>query len=339
MNTTHTDDNTQTQKNSRALPQTDDSGNSTIFDDVFRTIAQKMPFLLIPLINEVFRTNYSDEQKFEQLRNEHYEKFGKVVTDSIIRIDGHTYHIECQSTRDGNIAIRMMEYDFAIALEDAFLSDKNRMDVYFPESCVLYIRNHRNMPNHHEVCIHFADGQSVVYRVPVILAADYTVNLIFEKRLLLLLPYHILRYEAFLKANRIDEKKMQQLLTDYRDIHHQLSTLQETDNKAELYVDLIELINQIADYVIPRDNPSRERIGEVMGGKILKLKSEILREEGIAIGRTEGRTEGRAEGRTEGESRVNQLNACLLSEKRFDDLARAVNDREYQAALYKEYGL
>ena len=25
----------------------------TIFDDVFRTIAQKMPFLLIPLINEV----------------------------------------------------------------------------------------------------------------------------------------------------------------------------------------------------------------------------------------------------------------------------------------------
>ena len=26
---------------------------NTIFDDVFRTIAQKMPFLLIPLINEV----------------------------------------------------------------------------------------------------------------------------------------------------------------------------------------------------------------------------------------------------------------------------------------------
>lgn len=26
-------------------------GFNTIFDDVFRTIAQKMPFLLIPLIN------------------------------------------------------------------------------------------------------------------------------------------------------------------------------------------------------------------------------------------------------------------------------------------------
>lgn len=28
--------------------------HGTIFDDVFRTIAQKMPALLIPLINEVF---------------------------------------------------------------------------------------------------------------------------------------------------------------------------------------------------------------------------------------------------------------------------------------------
>ena len=63
--------------------------HSTIFDDVFRTIAQKMPQLLIPLINEVFHTSYSEEEPFEQLRNEHYEKFGTVVTDSIIRIGSH----------------------------------------------------------------------------------------------------------------------------------------------------------------------------------------------------------------------------------------------------------
>ena len=45
--------------------------HSTIFDDVFRTIAQKMPQLLIPLINEVFHTSYSEKKPFEQLRNEH----------------------------------------------------------------------------------------------------------------------------------------------------------------------------------------------------------------------------------------------------------------------------
>lgn len=39
-----------------SLPDADTENtteHSTIFDDVFRTIAQKMPQLLIPLINEV----------------------------------------------------------------------------------------------------------------------------------------------------------------------------------------------------------------------------------------------------------------------------------------------
>ncbi|MCI8664821.1 MAG: hypothetical protein HFG69_16520 [Hungatella sp.] len=50
-----------------SIYQENGSGSGTIFDDVFRTIAQKMPFLLIPLINEVFGTRYTEEQEFEQL--------------------------------------------------------------------------------------------------------------------------------------------------------------------------------------------------------------------------------------------------------------------------------
>lgn len=32
--------------------------DNTIFDDVFRTMLEKMPELVIPLINEVFGTDY-----------------------------------------------------------------------------------------------------------------------------------------------------------------------------------------------------------------------------------------------------------------------------------------
>ena len=32
--------------------------SSTIFDDVFRTMLEKMPQLAVPLINEVFGTSY-----------------------------------------------------------------------------------------------------------------------------------------------------------------------------------------------------------------------------------------------------------------------------------------
>ncbi len=198
---------------------------------MFRTIAQKMPYLLIPLINEVFGTDYGEGQDFIQLRNEHYERFGKVITDSIIQIDGHFYHIECQSERDGNITVRMMEYGFAIAVEHTVRSEDGIIEIDFPESCV--------------------------------------------------------RYEHFLKTSGKNKKKTRQLLEDYAELNRRLAEYSAGQERAHLYVDMIELISEIAEYVIPDDNPIRERLGDVMGGRILTLRSEELRQE--------GRTEGRAE--------------------------------------------
>ncbi|OLA74147.1 MAG: hypothetical protein BHW45_05200 [Roseburia sp. CAG:197_41_10] len=250
--------------------------HGTIFDDVFRTIAQKMPYLLIPLINEVFQTNYPEDIHFQQLRNEHYEKVGKIITDSILQIEDC-----CQSSLDGRMVIRMFEYDFSIALE---LAQKNNetFEIEFPQSCVLYIRNHRehSLPDYHEAIVKFADGQQILYRVPILRAQNYTVDSIFEKQLLILLPYHILRYESYLKNSGSNTKKLEQLLTDYQKISDALEQCTD-DKKSALYIDIIILIEKIADHIIPKDNVKvRERLGDLMGGKILQLESERLREEG-----------------------------------------------------------
>lgn len=260
-------------------PARQSTDHSTIFDDVFRTIAQKMPQLLIPLINEVFQTHYNEDEHFEQLRNEHYEKFGKIITDSIIKIGRHYYHLECQSTKDGKMSIRLFEYDVSIALEQAKSTD-GMWHIRFPHTCVLYIRNHRTIPDSHTAIVEFADGQTVTYRVPIIKAQDYTVNSIFEKRLLILLPYHILRYEHFLKHHRNNTEKLQQLLDDFREINQKLATACQTEQKSELYVNMIVLIDQIADYIIPVDHSVRKGLGKIMGGQILQLESERLRAEG-----------------------------------------------------------
>ena len=37
--------------------------NNTIFDDVFRTMIEKMLYLAVPLINEVFHTSYPEDVK------------------------------------------------------------------------------------------------------------------------------------------------------------------------------------------------------------------------------------------------------------------------------------
>lgn len=274
-----------------AATQEENAAHSTVFDDVFRTIAQKLPQLLIPLINEVFHTNYSEDEDFEQLRNEHYEKYGKIITDSIIRIGRHIYHLECQSQKDSEMVIRMFEYDISIALEHA--SDSGEIwEIEFPQSCVLYVRNHRTLPQYHEAIVRFSDGQQVIYRIPIIHAQHYTVNDMFEKKLLILLPYHILRYEHFLRSNRTNEKKLNQLLDDYRKINERLTDTCEKEKKSK---DMICLIKEIADHVIPKENEARKGVDEIMGGNILTLPSDLIREE-RAAGREEGLVTGREEG-------------------------------------------
>ena len=291
------------EKTKDVTSETNREVHGTIFDDVFRTIAQKMPYLLIPLINEVFQTNYVEDIHFQQLRNEHYEKFGKIITDSILQIEDCTYHLECQSSLDGRMVIRMFEYDFSIALE---LAQKNNetFEIEFPQSCVLYIRNHRerSLPDYHEAIVKFADGQQILYRVPILRAQNYTVDSIFEKRLLILLPYHILRYESFLKNSGSNAKKLEQLLTDYQKINNLLEHCTD-DKNSTLYIDMITLIEKIADHIIPKDNENvRERLGDIMGGKILQLESERLLEKGQLLGEAKGRAAGQAEGRVQGQA-------------------------------------
>ena len=312
-----------------SLPDANDEAtdHSTIFDDVFRTIAQKMPQLLIPLINEVFHTSYSEEEHFEQLRNEHYEKYGTVITDSIIQIGNHIYHLECQSSKDKTMVIRMFEYDISIAIEHASYENDEIWEIEFPQSCVLYIRNHRDLPDYHEAVVKFADGQKMRYRVPILQAKKYTVDRIFEKRLLILLPYHILRYEHFLKHNGMDTRKLQQLLADFREINRRLEETAEKENKSHLYMDMIVLIEQIADYIIPKNNTIRKGLGNVMGGKILKLQSEELLELGEARGKAKGRLEGKREERLD--AIQNMMDLGLTKEQ----ILRKYSLEEYEAAL------
>lgn len=51
------------------------------------------------------------------------------------------------------------------------------------------------------------------------------------------------------------------------------------------------------------------------------------------------REDGLAEGISQGEERISQLNLLLIKEKRFEDLERAAQDKEYRDGLLKEFDL
>lgn len=255
--------------------------NNTIFDDVFRTMIEKMSYLAVPLINEVFHTSYPEDVKITQLRNEHQQKDGEIITDSCLLIGKKMYHIECQSTDDTTMAIRMIEYDFAIAVENAEKQGR-RYRIEFPRSCVLFLRSSGNTPDYLEADVIFPDGKTHVYSIPAIKMADYTKDHIFEKNLLMLLPFYIMRYEKKKHDMRKNLELLQILLDEYDEIRINLEKELTETGKAELYTNLTKLIVKIADHIFEKEEDIRKGIGDVMGGKVLELESERLKAEGEA---------------------------------------------------------
>ena len=92
----------------------------------------------------------------------------------------------------------------------------------------------------------------------------------------------------------------------------------------------------IIDVFVDRTLNIRDKgVDEVMGGKVLQLEPERLREEGMAIGEARGKAIGKAEG----EARLSALINRLLLEGRSDEVQRVVTSESRRKELYVEYGL
>ena len=308
--------------------------NNTIFDDVFRTMIEKMSYLAVPLINEVFHTSYPQDVPIIQLRNEHQQENGEIITDSCLKIGDKLYHIECQSTDDTTMAIRMIEYDFSIAVENAHKQGRRyRMD--FPRSCVLYLRSGNNTPDFLGVEMALADGNIVLYQISTIKLETYTKDSIFEKNLLMLLPFYIMRYEKNIHEMSENPELFQCLLNEYEEIRTNLVKELSGADKAALYMDLNKLIIKIADYICQSEEVVRKGIGDVMGGKVLELESERLRAEGEKIGEIKGEIRGEAKG----EERLSILINRLILDGRSAEIQSVVTNAEIRKQMYKEYGM
>lgn len=308
--------------------------NNTIFDDVFRTNVEKMPQLVIPIINEAFHESFSEDEIIEQSRNEHQGEKGERITDSCLGIGDKLYHIECQSIPDATMVIRMVEYDFAIALERIDVSGE-MCELKMPRSCVLYLRHNANTPNELRMKVVFSESVSVIYQVPVIKVKEYTKDEIFQKRLLMFLPFYIMRYEDKYKEIEENSKMFNNLIAEYDNIRVLLNELAINEEKSILYSDLIKLIKRISDYMLEEEKDLRERIGEIMGGHVLELESErIIRE-----ATEKGMAQGLEQGLEQGIERMGRLFNIMKSENRLEEFGNAsVRPRDLEK-LFKEYGL
>ena len=284
----------------------DMQGIGTPYDDVFRTMVTDCPFLLIPLINEVFGEHYTGHEKITLLQNEHFIKLTdntikKKVTDSSISLpedNGRVYHFECQSTPDGEIIIRIFEYATQMAFEGVYASS-NKLVLEYPHSAILYLRHNSMTPNNMEITIKTPGGE-VSYKVPVI-KMKYSLDEIFGKKLLFLIPFYIFRYEKEfpgMENSSVNLKKAEEeFITITKTLAYMSLNGEITEYTKCMLSDMTKIVieNIAAQY-----KKIKEGLGGIMGGKVLEYEAKTILRTGIEQGMERGMERGIEQGMERG---------------------------------------
>ncbi len=285
----------------------DDILTNTPYDDAFRTMFVECDELVLPLINEVFHTNYRGDEKIVRLGNEHFDHRqggaeDKKITDGFLEIIGEdiqTYHMECESGTDGSIVVRMFQYGSQIALTNSKI-DNGKLYVQFPNAAVMFLRCGVKTPDVMQISIN-TPGGSVSYNIPVIKIKSYDIKEIFEKRLYFLLPFYIFNFEKDLKKINEDEIRLNDLKNMYIDIQNRIMGKVLNHELMTVSLGVIrDLTNRVAQNLARNQEGVKKGIGDIMGGKVLDLEVLRIRDEGRKEGWDEGRKEGWDKGRKEG---------------------------------------
>ena len=268
---------------------------NTPYDDVFRTLLNDCSPLVIPVLNEVFGEHYSGQEKIVFSPNEHFlNRQGgneeERITDTSFRVEGREikkYHLECQSGADNSMLVRIFEYGTQIALDEGQING-NVLTVTLPHSAMLYLRHHASTPDTLKIRM-VTPGGTVEYDIPVMKSQQYTLEEIFEKNLLLLIPFHIFSHETRFEEYEKDKTKLKALQEEYGQIKNKLEELLNQGVISEYTrCTIIDMSNKVLEHIAVKYDAVREGVKAVMGGKVLEYEAKTIKREGIEEGIEEG---------------------------------------------------
>ncbi|MCI8506074.1 MAG: hypothetical protein HFI67_07810 [Lachnospiraceae bacterium] len=259
-----------------------------IYDGAFRTILNDCRQMIIPVINEIFKEDYTGNEIIEFHPNEHFMDQQDAadherITDTNFIIYGKKkkkYHLECESSLpDGRMTIRLFEYDAQIALDEGEIVHET-LTVTFPNTAVLYLRNYKKTPDKMRYVIK-TPGGSVEYDVPIMKVQEYSLEDIFSKGLLLLIPFYIFSHEKNFQVYNSNEQKLAKLKAEYQDI---LERLDELEQKGIIGAfdkrTIIELSGDVVREIAQKYENVQKGIGGMMSGALLETEARKILNKG-----------------------------------------------------------
>ncbi len=268
-----------------------------IWDEVLKREIELHPGLLLPLIKEVFGKDYSAGAAIGLIATEYVVRrihkgegstLNSIYADIAVQIGKRDiYHLECQMNRDKEMVVRMLEYDIHIGLVHSVRAVSGKkssdagMEMLMPRSVILYLNYMDNVPSKEKCLIRFADGSTYEYHVPVMKVQSYSLEMIEQKQLMILIPFLPIRFKKYLndKVKTPIKKSVRKELTDFiRECILMVERAKENETLTQLACeDMMEFLSLTCASLLKKEPELSKEVIEIMNPTI-KLPREIAAE-------------------------------------------------------------
>ena len=262
---------------------------ANIYDGAFRTILNDCRKLIIPVINEIFDETYTGDEEIRFFPNEHFldqqdEADKERITDTNFTVFGKIpkkYHVECESSLpDRRITIRLFEYDAQIALDEGEVTEET-LTVTFPNTAVLYLRTYQKTPDKMKYVI-VTPGGTVRYDIPIMKVQKYSLDDIFDKRLLMLIPFYIFSHENSFPEYNSNDQKLEKLKAEYQVILERLDRLEQQEVIGAFDKrTIIELSSDVIKEIAQKYENVQKGVGDIMSGALIETEARRILKKGM----------------------------------------------------------
>jgi len=189
------------QENTETQNKTKESGINQIYDKILKRILTLSARAVLNLINGLFGTNFPLDSKIVYNWTESVDdKLGRTIADTILTIyvgeDIYRFHIEaeidCGSTNDISIVLRVFDYGYRDALKHREVG-KDKITLKFPQPKIILLEHNSNSPDEVTLELDFGTKGKIDFTVPTVKFLEYSIDELNAQRMVILLPLYLLK--------------------------------------------------------------------------------------------------------------------------------------------------
>ena len=268
-------------------------------DEILKSLFSSSSKVLINLLNGIFDENFKEDEVSISISNNEFigQNFDVIIGDKFFEINDFNdkkayYHLEFQTKNDSTMVIRMFEYGFKKAAENATLNSTDGIrTIYFPKQKVIFFEENKNIKDSLDLNIVFPDEQVILYSVEVMKYWEFTDEDLINKKMYPLIPLQLfnLRKELQRAQSKNDIHRIKEMSYIARDLAEKLANeSKDLFDKHEILGDdfhkMLLAINNLIEY-LNRNYLNDDRLEDEVNIMTKTLYDPEVEKRGVEKGR------------------------------------------------------